>query len=198
MSDLKIIEAVKNGDTTALKTLLTARGDVNEQDEQGWTPLCWAAGRGDVEAVKLLLAQGADFTLMGRDLRTPRMIASVAQRGDVVRILTEVEKEAGVWRDSRETQPYCKAYYLGDLRRFLGWSESRLNWQEPAGEGGGEEALMDGDIVYLHQDYTVTKSMWARESLIFNQVTPGWRQYCETELGFPGSEADLESAGDGS
>lgn len=189
MSDLKVIEAVRNGEMTALKALLAGRANVDEQDEQGWTPLCWAAGRGDAEAVTLLLDHGADFTRTGRDRRTPLMIASAADRKEVVAILSEAEKKAGTRQDPRETKPYCKAYYLKDMRRFPGWSESRVNWQESAGEGDGEFPLPDNGIVYLHQDYTVTKSMWHKESVIFDQVTAGWREFCESELGFTGSEA---------
>lgn len=73
MSEGKVIAAVVAGDARVLADLLTAGGDVDEQDEQGWTPLAWPAGRGDTEAVKLLLAHGGDVTLTGRDNRTPRL-----------------------------------------------------------------------------------------------------------------------------
>lgn len=183
MSEKKTIEAVMNGDLRALRDLLAAGANVNEQDEQGWTPLNWAAGHGDVEAVKLLLDHGADPTLTGRDNRTPVMIAKAAERKEVAEILREAAR--GAWVDPRETQPYCKAYYLAQLRKFGGWSESRIHWnEESAASGGNPEAapLADEDVVYLHQDFTVTKSMWHDESVIFNQVTPEWEEFCKREL----------------
>lgn len=181
----KLIEAAKDGDTKTMRELLAGGVDVNVQDEQGWTPLCWAAGRGDAEAVRLLLEHGADVTLAGRDQRTPLKIARAAERRETAEILTAAEQESGTWVDPRAGQPYCRAYYLRDLRRFPDWSESRINWREPsshAGNGSGDAALTDDDIVYLHQDFTVTKSMWHGESVIFNRVTPEWREFCEGEL----------------
>lgn len=182
MSEQKVIEAVRNGDRETLEKLLSEGADVNEQDEQGWTPLNWAAGKGDAETVELLLEKGADITLTGRDNRTPLMIAKAASRKDVAEILTAAEKEKGVWEDPRKTRPYCKAYYLKDLRGFDSWSESRINWKEEEPKEGGE--LSDEDIVYIHQDFTVTKSMWHDESVIYNEVTPAWQEYCEKKLEF--------------
>jgi len=181
----KVIQAAKDGAVEAMAGLLSEGADVNEQDEQGWTPLNWAAGRGDVAAVELLLAQGADVALTGRDRRTPLMIAKAAGHREVAAILTEAEKRAGTWVDPRATRPYCRAYYLRDLRRFPAWSESRLNWREPAsGNNGAEASLTDDDIVYLHQDFTVTKSMWHGESSIFTSGAPEWKEFCENDLGF--------------
>jgi ankyrin repeat protein len=188
MSEGKVIAAVVGGDAEELADLLAAGGDVNEQDEQGWTPLAWAAGRGDAEAVKVLLAHGADVTLTGRDNRTPLMIAKAASRTEVAEALTEAEIARGVWVDPRETQPYCRAYYLRDLRRFDGWSENHLQGPEEGSTNGadpGEEGPLDDEaIVYVHQDFTVTRSMWHDEDVLFDQVTPEWRDFCEGELEF--------------
>jgi uncharacterized protein len=187
MSEQKMIEAVKNGDRKALEGLLAARADLNEQDEQGWTPLSWAAGSGDTETIQLLLENGADVALTGRDRRSPLMIAEAAERTAAAALLAQAEKELGIWVDPRENQPYCRAYYLREMRRFPGWSESWINWREAAAHGGngaGEAELNDSTIVYLHQDFTVTKSMWREESVIFNRVTPEWQEFCSTELAF--------------
>jgi len=187
VSEQKTIEVVVSGDARALKNLLAAGANVNEQDEQGWTPLNWAAGRGDVEAVRLLLEHGADVTLTGRDHRTPLMIAKAADRREVAEILREAEMARAAWIDPREMQPYCKAFYLGELRKFGGWLESRINWKEESSAPGGTPEtipLADEEVVYLHQDFTVTKSMWHDESVVFNQITPEWREFCEKELRF--------------
>ena len=42
----------------------------------------------------------------------------------------------------------------------------------------------DDDIVYIHQDYTVTQSMWHDENVLFNEVTSDWKEFCKKELNF--------------
>lgn len=193
MSETKVIEAAKNEDRETLEKLLADGADVNEQDEHGWTPLNWAAGAGDVETVELLLEKGADVTQTGRDNRTPLMIAKAADRKEVAEILTKKEQELGVWEDPRETQPYCKAYYLKDLRQYDHWSDiatepTGTSDEEGEAEEGEEEAqaqgAQDDDIVYVHQDFTVTESMWHGEDVIVDEVTPEWKEFCETKLEF--------------
>jgi hypothetical protein len=186
MTPGKVVAAASHDDLRTLETLLSEGADANEQDEQGWTPLNWAAGRGDLDAVELLLAHGADVALTGRDRRTPLMIARAASRHQVAAVLADAEKRAGIWVDPRDARPFCRAYYLRDLRRFAGWSESRINWQEPAAAGpqAGELELTDDEIVYLHQDLTVTRSMWHGESVLLDRSTPEWERFCACELEF--------------
>lgn len=196
MSETKVIEAAKNGDREALESLLADGADVNEQDEHGWTPLNWAAGAGDTDTVKFLLEKGADVTKTGRDNRTPLMIAKAADRKEVAAVLTEKEQELGVWEDPRETQPYCKAYYLKDLRQYDQWDDiateptgSTEDDDEAAEAADGEETeaaqgAQDDDIVYIHQDFTVTESMWHGEDVIVGEVTPEWKEFCESKLEF--------------
>ncbi len=191
MSVRTVIEAAKNGDFQLLRDLVAEKVDVNEQDEGGWTALNWAAGRGDSEAVVFLVENGADVTLTGSDKRTALMIARAAKRDKVVEILTSVEKTLGVWKDPRATQPYCKAYHLGELRRFENWSELPVGTTGEASRRGGTaerprpSALDDSEIVFLHQDFAVTKTMWHGEEVIFDQVTPEWKAFCHTTLEFP-------------
>lgn len=180
MPEHALIEAAKGGEREQLERLLSDGADVHEQDEQGWTALNWAAGRGDVESVRLLLDNGADVTVTGRDGRTPLMIAKAADRSEVGELLTEQEKKLGVWEDPRHTRPYCCAFYLRDLRQYDGWQEP-----EAAAEGEeGEEALTDDSIVYVHQDFTVTRSMWHGEDVLLAEPDKAWQAFCEEELGF--------------
>ena len=44
--------------------------------------------------------------------------------------------------------------------------------------------ISDDSIVYVHHDFTVTLSMWHGENSILTEVTPQWRDFCETQLGF--------------
>jgi ankyrin repeat protein len=43
-----------------MRKAILSGADLNSKDSQGWTPLFHAAGRGDVEAVKLLIQAGAE------------------------------------------------------------------------------------------------------------------------------------------
>jgi hypothetical protein len=218
MSDLQLIEAVKTENLAQVRELIKAGVDVNQQDEQGWTPLNWAAGKGNLPLVSLLVEQGADVFKVGRDLRTPYMIALAAGHAEVVKFLRQAEDRVEGEKPSRPERLYCKAYHLRDFRRFPGWSESRINWKEGRYDGhssngnghaaangngnghhangngngnghvasaaGHEQPLAGDDVVFLHQDYTVTQSMWPGENVIFEQVSPAWREFCTDVLGF--------------
>lgn len=178
MGDVQLIEAVKAGDLATAEALLASGADIHQQDEQGWTPLNWAAGKGDVAMVESLLKHGADIFTVGRDQRTPYMIALAAARVAVARLLREAEdKVGGAKSQSQPPRKYCKAYYLKDLRAFSGWSESQT-------EDGEVHTISDNDVVFLHQDLSVTTSMWHNENVLFNQRTPEWEDFCTAVLQF--------------
>jgi ankyrin repeat protein len=190
MSDLQLISAVKDGDIATVKEVIESGVEVNQSDEQGWTPLNWAAGKGDLDMVKLLVASGADVFKVGRDQRTPYMIALAAGRVEVVKFLREAEDQYAGVKPERQSRPYCKAYHLNDLRQFPGWTESKINWKESKrgghkdeGPSQDQEASPD-EVVFIHQDLTVTQSMWHAENVIFNQISPEWEQFCENVLNF--------------
>ncbi|HEX6746740.1 MAG TPA: ankyrin repeat domain-containing protein [Longimicrobium sp.] len=178
MAEQPVIEAVRAGDAAAVERALAAGASVDERDERGWTPLCWAAGRGEAALVRLLVDRGADVTLRGTDERTPLMIARAASRAEAAEILAAAEKARGVWQDPGEARRHCKAYRVSDLRGFDGWSEHRA----PAQNEG--DVLSDEDVVFLHQDLSVTRSVWPGEQVVFAGGTEEWRSYCEQALGF--------------
>lgn len=70
---------------------------------------------------------------------------------------------------------YCKAYKLEDLRQFSGWSEKREE---------NEEELSDDSICYLWDDFIVVRSPVQDKGVIFDAVTPEWKEFCTTTLRF--------------
>ena len=53
-------QAAKRGDMETVLALLARNVSVDAKDENGWTPLMWAATQGRGEVVKTLLERGAD------------------------------------------------------------------------------------------------------------------------------------------
>ncbi len=62
---------VPDGWLPAVRYLVEELGaDVNERDYEGYTPLHWAAGRGNNDLITYLVSKGADPTVMARNGRT--------------------------------------------------------------------------------------------------------------------------------
>jgi ankyrin repeat protein len=86
-AEMKLIEAAKNQNMGALRTLLKQKVDVNAMDLEGMTPLLWAAYRNDLEAVKLLIAAGANVQLANRYEVTPLAEAAGNGNGEMIDLL---------------------------------------------------------------------------------------------------------------
>lgn len=200
MSDLALIEAVKDRQFAEVTKLINSGADINQQDEQGWTPLNFAAGKGDVSLIKLLVENGADIFKVGRDRRTPYMIALAAGRVAAVKYLREAEDNYSGEKPARPQRKYCKAYHLSELRRYPAWSENRINWNKKEnGDGGGAAPFTEDKIVFIHQDLTVTESMWPDENVIFNSVNEEWGNFCTSSLHFSvPDDLDLIASNEGS
>jgi uncharacterized protein len=190
MSELELIAAVKSGNTPLIKTLIQSRTDVNQQDDQGWTPLNWAAAKGNSEVVKLLLQKGADVFKTGRDLRTPAMIALAAGQAKTAEILLEAESKVEGEKPAFPQRKFCTAYPIEEFRQFPGWTENQDG--PPANRSNGSshssaapaEASADDGILFLHQNYVVTKSIWDDEQIVFNQFSEDWKTFCHEVLQF--------------
>src|SRR5439155_486535 len=70
--DLRLVEAVKTGNTEAVRALLKQHVDVNAPQADGATALHWAAHRDDLTAADLLIRAGANVNAandLGADVR---------------------------------------------------------------------------------------------------------------------------------
>ena len=84
---------------------------------------------------------------------------------------------------------YCKAYHLGDMRKFRKWKENARNARKEKIEIDGKEVeeariITDDSIVYLQENYVVTDDIYKEENILFDDVTPKWEKYCKTKLEF--------------
>ena len=75
-SDDPLVDAAKNGDTSALRALLDAGADVDVQTADGSTALLWASYRDDIESAELLIRAGADVNIANDLGATPIWAAS--------------------------------------------------------------------------------------------------------------------------
>lgn len=74
-TDLRLLEAVKNTDAKAVRTLLAQHVDVNAHEADGSTALHWAAERDNLEIADLLIAAGANAKAATRYNITPLSLA---------------------------------------------------------------------------------------------------------------------------
>ncbi|MBW4457212.1 MAG: hypothetical protein KME55_33620 [Nostoc indistinguendum CM1-VF10] len=84
---------------------------------------------------------------------------------------------------------YCKAYSLKKLREFSHWTERTENVRKEKKQVDGKEVsvdreLTDDDFLYLQENYVVTDGIFLDENIIFDNVTPEWKNFCKTTLGF--------------
>ncbi len=87
-ADLRLVESVKNGDRTAVRSLLKQKVDVNAAEADGTTALHWAAFNDDLETARLLIQAGADAKAKVRDNdATPLHTAAVTGDAALIGLL---------------------------------------------------------------------------------------------------------------
>lgn len=98
-SDTQLIDAVKNGDQTALKSLLKKDGAVNSTLADGTTALHWAAQRNDLDSAALLLKAGANASAANAYNVTPLHIACTNRGNEMVLSLLKAgaDAKAALW-----------------------------------------------------------------------------------------------------
>ncbi len=75
---------------------------------------------------------------------------------------------------------YCKAYPVERFQEFPGWGKKN---SPPAAERQ-TPAEESAKYLYLHQDYTVTDGIFSGESVVYEDLTPEWIEFCKNELKF--------------
>jgi hypothetical protein len=93
---------------------------------------------------------------------------------------------------------YCKAYPIGRFLEYREWSEKTENVRRETKivegkEVEGKRQLSDDDHLYLQENYVVTVGVFKDENIIFDDVTPEWRDFCTHTLNFKILELDHET-----
>ncbi|MEQ1897874.1 MAG: ankyrin repeat domain-containing protein [Vicinamibacterales bacterium] len=89
-----LIEAVKQGDTAAVRTLVAQKVNVNATEPDGTTALHWAADLGDVQSVDLLLKAGAALRSTNRYGATPFGLATAKGHAAVIERFLQAGEDA--------------------------------------------------------------------------------------------------------
>src|SRR5579862_8686533 len=62
-SDLRLVEAAKQGNNETIRSLLKQKIDVNARQADGTTALAWAVYHDDIETAELLISAGANVNV---------------------------------------------------------------------------------------------------------------------------------------
>jgi ankyrin repeat protein len=148
-----LVDAVKNGDVAAVRTLLAKKADVNAGGADTSTPLHWAVQANNIEIANLLIAAGANVNAATRYKITPLSLA--CENGNAA--LIERLLQAGVDPNStsEEGQTALMTASLNgrvDAIKVLLTHGAKVNATEPykgqtalmwaAGEGNADAAAL--------------------------------------------------------
>jgi ankyrin repeat protein len=115
-TDSPVADAAMRGDSAKVRTLLKQGGDANAAQADGMTALHWAAARGDVQSVKVLVFAGARLEAATRNGNyTPLHLAAQAGRGATVRALLESGANPNVATSTGGATPLHMAAAQGNI-----------------------------------------------------------------------------------
>src|SRR5580704_5394589 len=86
-ADSRLMDAARNHDLKAIRSLLSQHADVNTRADDGSTALLWAAHQNDLDTAELLLGAGADANAANEFKMTPLAQACTNGSDAFVRLL---------------------------------------------------------------------------------------------------------------
>ena len=101
--DLRLVDAVKNRDRAAVRSLLEERVNVNAAQADGTTALAWAANRDDSETAELLLRAGAKANLANDYGVAPLALACTNRSAAMVEKLLKAGADLNAAQGTGET-----------------------------------------------------------------------------------------------
>lgn len=138
-NDVQLLEAVKSGNSQAVRALLQKKADVNASDPDGTTALHWAAVANDAETVALLIGAGANPKTANAFGITALTVASTNANPDIVERLLKAGADPNALVGEGET-PLMTAARTGNPKavQLLVAHGAQVN----AKTKGGQTALM--------------------------------------------------------
>ena len=133
-ADDALIHAVYAGDMRAMQDALRAGASFNARDENGYTPLHWAAFRGYVVLARYMLDRGATTDVPDYDGYTPLMLAAWNGHDTVVRLLlARGAKRERTSKDGYTPYDYARSQGHLSLLPLLATTRPTIPWvQAPA------------------------------------------------------------------
>ena len=113
-SNLLLLDAVKEGDHEAVRSLLKERVDVNAPQAYGQTALAWAANRDDLEMVELLIGAGADVNVTNDNGVSPLSLACTNSNAVMIEKLLKAGANLNAAQQTGET-PLMTCAYTGSV-----------------------------------------------------------------------------------
>jgi ankyrin repeat protein len=152
-TDARLVDAVKSGNGAAVRSLLTAKADVNAPSADSSTPLFWAIQQNDLELTNLLIDAGANVNAKTRYNITPLTLACTNGNVKIIERLLKAGVDANSASEDGETA-LMTASLNGkvDAVKMLLIHGAKVNAVEPfrgqtalmwaAGEGNSDAAAM--------------------------------------------------------
>jgi ankyrin repeat protein len=135
----RLVDAVKNTDRAAIRSLLQQHADVNAPDVDGATALHWAARWDDVETAQLLIRGGANVKAVNRYSVTPLSLACTNGNAAMIELLVNAGADPNAALPGGET-PLMTAARTGKVDAVKVLLSHGANVQ--AQEDEGQTALM--------------------------------------------------------
>lgn len=95
--------------------------DIELRDKEGWTPLAWAASKGNIQLAQLLLGRGAEVDGRNRWGCTPLFLACAEGHVEIARALLAAGADPRVHTEAEGVSPLMEASWQGhaDIVRLL-------------------------------------------------------------------------------
>lgn len=96
--DDKFSNLIAQGDLAGMMAMLALKDRIKTTDDEGWTPLHWAALYGHKDISLFLIAQGADIDATSKIGETPLMVAAECRHQNVFMLLLEAGAQTSMTR----------------------------------------------------------------------------------------------------
>ncbi|CAG8472499.1 17534_t:CDS:2 [Acaulospora colombiana] len=145
--DLKLVQAIKNGNTVAVKQLLQEGADVWYKDEKGVSPLHVACEIGNCDIVRMLLQEGHPWNAINVDGETAGDYAKRNGHTEVYEMLVEegcrVELIFGVLGAKEKNEQPSNIQYLSQPLKYSEDGTKLLDFENNGVMMGWERPLME-------------------------------------------------------